>query len=233
MTSEIKLFNYGDNAVRTIEKDGEVWFVAKDVCDILELKDVTSALRSLDDDEKMTLQNERSHSGQRGGAQSFNVISEAGLYKLAFRSNKPMAKDFTRWVTHEVIPAIFRTGSYSVQQESSVPAVYETSEDDELEPKLNYLSGGRQKTILKILDEVFNGRETVDEEEVKKVLSLDKVFENSTGISALEIIGIKLKKETTATMRDITFEGATFPYVEYKTIYSWEDNLIEDYFAKH
>ena len=232
MTSEIKLFNYGDNAVRTIEKDGEVWFVAKDVCDILELKNPSDALKSLDNDERSSLRISEGTS-PKGGNPNFNVISEAGLYKLAFRSNKPIAKDFTRWVTHEVIPAIFRTGSYSVQQESSVPAVYETSEDDELEPKLNYLSGGRQKTILKILDEVFNGRETVDEEEVKKVLSLDKVFENSTGISALEIIGIKLKKETTATMRDITFEGATFPYVEYKTIYSWEDNLIEDYFAKH
>lgn len=231
MTSEIKLFNYGDNAVRTIEKDGEVWFVAKDVCDILELKNPSDALKSLDDDERSSLRISEGTS-PKGGNPNFNVISEAGLYKLAFRSNKPMAKDFTRWVTHEVIPAIFRTGSYSVQQESSVPAVCETSED-ELEPKLNYLSGGRQKTILKILDEVFSGRETVDEEEVKKVLSLDKVFENSTGASVLEIIGIKLKKETTATRRDITFDGATFPYVEYKTTYSWEDNLIEDYFVKH
>ena len=227
MTSEIKLFNYGDNAVRTIEKDGEVWFVAKDVCDILELKDVTSALRSLDDDEKMTLQNERSHSGQRGGAQSFNVISEAGLYKLAFRSNKPMAKDFTRWVTHEVIPAIFRTGSYSVQQESSVPAVCEELE----EPKLKYLSRGMFNTASKIFDLVFATQqdESVDVASVKKVLALDKIFKAATGASALELAGITLKKDTEKVTHELySPSGYELPFVEYVAYYNWKDNLIQD-----
>ena len=57
MTSELKLFNYGDNAVRTIEQDGEVWFVAKDVCDILGIVNARDAIKSLDDDEKMTVAN--------------------------------------------------------------------------------------------------------------------------------------------------------------------------------
>ena len=112
MENSLKVFEYGTRQVRTVEKDGEAWFVAKDVCDILELKDVTSALRSLDDDEKMTLQNERSHSGQRGGAQMLNVINQPGLFKLAFRSKKDVAKNFTRWVTHEVLPDIIKHGMY-------------------------------------------------------------------------------------------------------------------------
>ena len=112
MTDNMQIFNYNDSEVRTVVKNGEVWFIAKDVCDVLELKDVTSALKSLDDDEKMTLRDSRSHSEQRGGAQFFNIISESGLYRLAFRSNKPEAKLFRRWVTHEVIPDIRKHGMY-------------------------------------------------------------------------------------------------------------------------
>ena len=78
--SAIQVFNYdGSRQVRTLDRDGEVWFVAKDICDILELEDVSSALRGLDTDEKMTLQNQRSHSRQRGGAQMLNIVNEPGL----------------------------------------------------------------------------------------------------------------------------------------------------------
>ena len=104
MTSEIKLFNYGDNAVRTIEIDGEVWFVAKDVCDILDIQNTTQAIQNLDEDERSMF-----YIGRQGEA---NIISEPGLYKLAFRSKKPEAKKFVRWVTHEVLPEIRKTGSF-------------------------------------------------------------------------------------------------------------------------
>ena len=145
-----------------------------------------------------------------------------------------MAKDFTRWVTHKVIPAIFRTGSYSVQQESSVPAVCE--EPEELEPKLKYLSRSRERTAIKILDAVFYAKgEELDEADVKKVLALDKIFETTTGISLLETIGVKLRKEITQKTRSITLpnSGEPFYYSEYKTRYNWEDSLIEDYFGEH
>jgi anti-repressor protein len=113
MINELQEFKYTErHAIRTTNINGDVWFVAKDVCDILELADVTSALRSLDDDEKMTLQNQRSHSGQRGGAQFMSMVNEPGLYKLIFKSRKPEAKQFTRWVTHEVLPSIRKSGMY-------------------------------------------------------------------------------------------------------------------------
>ena len=113
MNNEIQIFDYQGSTVRTVEHNGEVWFIAKDVCDILGLADVSSALRGLDDDEKMTLQDKRSHSGQRGGAQFLNVINESGVYTLIFRSNKPGAKDFSRWVRHEVLPTIRKYGAYA------------------------------------------------------------------------------------------------------------------------
>ena len=112
MVNELQVFNYNGQQVRTVEKDGGVWFVAKDVCDILGLEQVTNAIKPLDDDEKMTLNLSKGHSGQRGGAQFLNLINEPGVYKLIFKSRKSEAKDFTRWVTHEVLPQIHKYGMY-------------------------------------------------------------------------------------------------------------------------
>lgn len=104
---EFQLFTYGDNQIRAIEKNGEAWLVAKDVCDILDIKNSRDALNALDDDEKMTV---GISDGQkkRGGAQFYNFINEPGLYRLTFRSNKPEAKKFTRWVVHEILPLVIR-----------------------------------------------------------------------------------------------------------------------------
>ena len=89
--------------MRVVEKDGEPWFVAKDVCDILELENITNALKSLDSDD-LTLTILKSGGQNR----EMKLISESGLYTLILRSNKPEAKKFARWVTHEVLPAIRR-----------------------------------------------------------------------------------------------------------------------------
>ena len=116
MNNELQVFNYEGRKVRTVEIDGEAWFVAKDICDILGLTNSRKAVKSLDDDEKMTITNSYSHSGQRGGAQFRVVVNEPGMYKLIFKSNKPEAKEFTRWVTHEVLPSIRRSGIYMSEQ---------------------------------------------------------------------------------------------------------------------
>ena len=111
--NEIQLFNYKNNQVRLIKKDDEVWFMAKDVCDILELTNAREAIKSLDDDEKNTVRISDGNQNQRGNP-NFNVISESGLYTLIMRSNKPEAKQFRRWVTHEVLPTVIRTGTYTI-----------------------------------------------------------------------------------------------------------------------
>lgn len=101
------VFSYSGQQVRTVVINDEPWFVAKDVCDILELTNVTRGIERLDDDEKglTTIQT-------LGGFQELNVVNEAGLYNLIFTSRKDEAKQFKKWVTHEVLPQIRKTGSY-------------------------------------------------------------------------------------------------------------------------
>lgn len=105
MQEIIKVFN--DRPVRIIEKDGDAWFVAKDVCDVLELSNPRTSLSLLDDDEKGV------HSMDTlGGIQDMTTVNEPGLYSLILRSRKPGAKAFKRWITHEVLPSIRKTGAY-------------------------------------------------------------------------------------------------------------------------
>ena len=104
---------FGD--IRTITINSEPWFAAVDVCRALEIKNVSDALKRLDDDERMTIDLTDSHSGQRGGAQSMIFVNEPGLYSLVLSSRKPGAKRFKRWIIHDVIPALRKTGTYSVK----------------------------------------------------------------------------------------------------------------------
>ena len=110
MNNEMQKFDFKGASLRTLtDEAGEPWFVAKDVCDILELGNTTNALRALDEDEKTNFTN--CNVAQNGGRAPL-IISEPGLYKLIMRSRKPEAKEFQRWVTHEVLPQIRKTGGY-------------------------------------------------------------------------------------------------------------------------
>ena len=110
MNNEIQRFDFRGASLRTLtDEAGEPWFVAKDVCDILELTNPAVALQSLDDDEKTNLSN--SYVWSEPGRRPL-IISEPGLYRLVMRSRKPEAKEFQRWVTHEVLPQIRKTGGY-------------------------------------------------------------------------------------------------------------------------
>lgn len=93
--------------LRIIEKDNEPWFVAKDVCDILEIKNNRDAISRLDDDEKGVVLTDTP-----GGRQNLTTVNEFGLYSLVLTSRKPEAKQFKRWITHEVIPSIRKHGAY-------------------------------------------------------------------------------------------------------------------------
>lgn len=104
----VEVFNYGENApVRVRVIKGQTWFVAKDVCKVLEFSDAEAATRLLDDDEKLNLL--VVGSGQR---RNMIHISESGLYHLLLQSRKPKAKPFRRWVTMEVLPSIRERGYY-------------------------------------------------------------------------------------------------------------------------
>lgn len=116
---KIQTFENADfGAIRVSTVEGEPWFVAKDVCDALGLSNTTEALRNLDDDEVSNISN--SEVAQNGG-RAARIISEPGLYKLIMRSRKPEAKAFQRWVTHEVLPAIRKTGGYIAAKQDETP----------------------------------------------------------------------------------------------------------------
>lgn len=110
MNTEIQRFDFKGAALRTlIDEAGEPWFVAKDVCDVLELSNVSQTLaRRIDDDEKSSITLNDGTPGNPNRA----IVSESGLYALVLASRKPEAHEFKRWVTHEVLPQIRRTGGY-------------------------------------------------------------------------------------------------------------------------
>ena len=111
--------------LRIITKGDEYWFVAKDVCDCLEIQNPTMSLRGLDSDEKADLSITEVSSNGTEQARIVNIISESGLYSLILRSRKPEAREFKRWVTHDILPSIRKTGSYSVQQNGQIALILE------------------------------------------------------------------------------------------------------------
>jgi prophage antirepressor-like protein len=114
--SPLTKFEFKGRSVRSVTKDGEPWFVAKDVCDTLGLTNSRQAVAALDDDEKNTV---TLNDGIRRGNPNVAIVSEPGLYRLISRSDKPQAKAFLRWVTHEVLPAIRKTGSFGGRMPNS------------------------------------------------------------------------------------------------------------------
>ena len=113
ISTKIEIFNnplFG--SVRAFaDENGEPWFVAADVARVLDIQNTTDAIKCLDDDERARYNLGRSANG--GGGET-NIINESGMYSLIFRSRKPEAKKFRKWVTEEVLPSIRKTGSYSI-----------------------------------------------------------------------------------------------------------------------
>lgn len=120
MGSELAVFDFNGMGVRVIkDSSGEPWFVAKDVADILGYTDTQAMTRRLDKDEISSCTDKSSGQGRR-----ITIINESGLYNAILGSNKPEAKSFKRWVTHEVLPEIRKTGAYV--------AAGETESDEEI-----------------------------------------------------------------------------------------------------
>ena len=103
--SNLQIFKNDDfGEIRVVELNNEPWFVATDICKVLDIKNVTQAINRLDEDERSML-----NIGRQGVT---NIVNEYGLYNLILASRKPEAKKFKRWVTHEVIPSIRKHGAY-------------------------------------------------------------------------------------------------------------------------
>lgn len=118
MQANITPFAYGDHMVRSfLDEQGAPWFVAKDVCQILELENNRQALSYVDADEKGVI-----ISDTPGGPQQMSTVSESGMYSLVFRSRKPQARAFSKWVRSEVLPALRKTGHYAMPSASASSA---------------------------------------------------------------------------------------------------------------
>jgi len=111
------LLKFETHDIRVIDRNGDPWWVLADVCAVLDHSDPSMAARSLDVDEKGT-----SILCTPGGDQDMLIVSEPGLYKLLMMSRKPQAKRFDRWVRHEVLPSIRKTGGYGKAQVPEVAA---------------------------------------------------------------------------------------------------------------
>ena len=112
MNENLNIWEYEQHEIRTIEKDGEPWFVGKDVAMVLGYMKPRNAIANhVDDEDKM----DAPIQGALGGTQNMTVINESGLYSLIFSSKLPTAKEFQSWIFHDVLPSIRRNGVYMTE----------------------------------------------------------------------------------------------------------------------
>jgi anti-repressor protein len=175
MTNQLAVFRYQDTQVRTVtDEQGEPWFVAKDVCEVLDLGDVSKAVSRLPQSMKGT-----NSILTPGGHQDMLIVTEAGLYKLIFTSRKPEAEAFTDWVVEEVLPSIRKHGIYATP--STVEAML--NDPDVMIQALTALKDERAKRVAleeerkalipkaEFFDSVADSKDAVDMGRVAKVLN--------------------------------------------------------------
>lgn len=213
--TDIQIFkNEQFGEVRTIEKNGEPWFVANDVCRVLDFANSSDVIKRLDDDEKSGVVLTDPH----GRAQNTNVVSEAGLYTLVLGSRKPEAKAFKRWITHEVIPTIRRHGAY---------ATGATIESIIADPE----SGIKLLQALKAEQERRKEAEAIAEAQRPKALFADAVAASDNSILVGELAKI-LRQNGVETGQNRLFRwmrdnGYIMRYTNVPTQYSMERGLME------
>lgn len=172
MQNQLSVFNYNSKLVRTVIKNGEPWFLAKDICDILEIGNPSQAISRLDLDEKDTI-----ILNEGIGNPEKSIVSESGMYALVLGSRKQEAENFKRWVRKEVLPSIRKHGAYMTP---------ETIEKVLLDPD----------TIINIATQLKQERQLRQqaehqiEEQKQKVLFADAVSASKTSILVGELAKI-------------------------------------------
>lgn len=212
--TDIQIFkNEQFGEVRTIEKNGEPWFVANDICKVLGHTNSRVAVAALDEDEKGV-----SKVYTLGGEQQMTVVNEAGMYQLVIRSNLPAAKAFKRWITHEVIPTIRRHGAYAT--ETTIESIIADPE-----------SGIKLLQALKAEQERRKEAEAFAEKQKPKVLFADAVAASDNSILVGELAKI-LRQNGVETGQNRLFRwmrdnGYIMRYTNVPTQYSMERGLME------
>lgn len=235
--NQIQAFNFNSSEVRVVrDEHGEPWFVAKDVCDVLELTNPTVALEALDEDERSKF-----FLGRQGEG---NVISESGMYTLVMRSNKPHARKFRKWVTSEVLPSIRKTGSYAAPQtypealralanEYEMRALAEAQLDEAIRTKA--LIGSKREATAMATASVAKRRaealaekigESVTWKAVKSIRWLLDIFAESKGMWSS--VGKKLK----ALSDEMGYDVRTIENSDYGQVNAYHRDVIARFRAK-
>lgn len=164
--NDIKVFeNDAFGSVRTMDMEGEVWFVGKDVAEILGYTNPSKALADHVDEEDKLNNESLSSLGQRGGW----LINESGLYSLVLSSKLPTARQFKRWITKEVIPSIRKTGGYFATPKTYVEALRALADAEEEKERLA-LENEEMKPKAEFYDAVTDSKDAIPMGEVAKVL---------------------------------------------------------------
>lgn len=172
--NDLQIFENKDfGKVRTVTLNGAPCFVAADICRALDIGNPTDALRRLDDDEKALVSIE----GISNGNNKANIVNESGLYSLVLGSRKPEAKQFKRWITHEVIPTIRKTGGY-VNNDDLFVSTYLPNADD------------TTKALFRSTLETIRAQNAKIEEYKPKAIFADAVSASKTSILVGELAKI-------------------------------------------
>lgn len=203
-------FDFNGQQLRAFNINGQPWIVAKDVCDALSLSNSRQAVASLDLDEKGVCTTDT-----LGGEQNVLIVNESGLYALTFKSRKPAAKAFRKWVTSIVLPAIRKDGMYVIGEENAL------TEDD-----LKALS----KRVIEALDAKLDAQRQVIDAQTPKVAAYDARWDRKDNVGLTEFakqMGLKPNKFT-AALRDMKFlfnRGQTrnVPYAAHNVLFIRRD----------
>lgn len=176
-----QVFNFNNNEVRVTTINGQPWWMAKDVCDVLGLADTHKALQGIDEDEKSE------HEQYSGSGRKPLMVNEPGLYSLIIRSRKPEAKAFKRWITHEVLPSIRKTGGYVSDDDLFVNTYLQHADDQtKLMFKATLETVRKQNEKIAIMqpkadffDAVTDSKDAIDIGTAAKVLAIPGVGRNT------------------------------------------------------
>ena len=243
--NDIQIFENGQfGRIRIVERDGEPWFVAKDVCVCLDLGNPSQAITRLDEDERCLISNEALRSNGE-----IAMVSEPGLYSLILGSRKPEAREFKRWITHEVIPSIRRNGVYAtdnfiqrtiddpdwaismlmqVKHEREQRKLAEAQRDEAIRTKAQ-IGSRREATAMNTASQKSKECERLREQlgnatnwkQVKAIPWLRKYFAPSRGLYGA--IAIKLKE----ICMDNGWERRDIPDTEYGTVKAYPIEAID------
>ena len=211
-------FNFNEKTIRTLKLDKETWFVAKDICSILELTNITRSLSNIPENQRgITLIK------SSGGNQNFLTIAEQAMYKLVMKSNKPIAQQFQDYVCREILPSIRKSGRYKLDElckdaeDSNLIPVQETKDDKKLfeeSNKMKQLLETKEKEI-KQLTEKFNKLKQVLKTKEKQIEKLIQESKNLThSFEAKEKILIEESNELKLQLEQITKENDVKTLIE-------------------